>query len=183
MAATCSGPSRAPIASSLSSGIQGGLCFGISLMLGGLFFARRMRRLRFTTLIDPFEARFGKRWARCSRARPARRALLERGAAGRDRLDLRRDARDALTTAILLSAVVVTAYTMLGGMWSVAYTDVFQLGLVALGLLVALPVAFQAVGGLSRRPGPPTRPRARRARSLLPPFAPSRGAVDRPRRS
>ena len=52
-----------------------------------------------------------------------------------------------LPTAILLSAVVVTAYTMLGGMWSVAYTDAFQLGLVALGLVVAVPVAFAAVGG------------------------------------
>ncbi|GEM_PF-4830194 len=44
-------------------GVQGGLCFGISLMLGGLFFAKRMRRYEFTTLVDPFEARFGKKWA------------------------------------------------------------------------------------------------------------------------
>ncbi|MBI3759967.1 MAG: hypothetical protein HY269_09485, partial [Deltaproteobacteria bacterium] len=48
---------------SVTSGAQGGLCFGLSLILGGLFFARRMRQLEFTTLIDPFEARFGKRWA------------------------------------------------------------------------------------------------------------------------
>jgi high affinity choline transporter 7 len=47
----------------LLSGVQGGLCFGISLMLGGLFFAKKMRRYGFTTLVDPFEARFGKRWA------------------------------------------------------------------------------------------------------------------------
>jgi len=49
--------------SSIQLGIQGGLCFGISLILGGLFFAGTMRRHGFTTLIDPFEARFGKRWA------------------------------------------------------------------------------------------------------------------------
>jgi len=35
------------------------------------------------------------------------------------------------STAIVMSAVVVTTYTVLGGMWSVAYTDAFQLGLVA----------------------------------------------------
>ena len=29
--------------SSLASGLQGGVCFGISLLIGGLFFARRMR--------------------------------------------------------------------------------------------------------------------------------------------
>src|SRR5512140_3343877 len=45
--------------SGLPLGAQGGLCFGASLILGGLVFARRMRRLEFTTLIDPFEARFG----------------------------------------------------------------------------------------------------------------------------
>jgi high affinity choline transporter 7 len=54
-----------------------------------------------------------------------------------------------LTTAILLSAVVTTAYTVLGGMWSVAYTDIFQLGLVAVGLAVALPFVIDGAGGLA----------------------------------
>src|SRR5260221_3236593 len=49
--------------SSIQLGIQVGLCFGISLILGGALFAGIMRRHQFTTLIDPFEARFGKRWA------------------------------------------------------------------------------------------------------------------------
>ena len=49
--------------SSVATGLQGGVCFGISLILGGLFFARKMREHAFTTLIDPFEARFGARWA------------------------------------------------------------------------------------------------------------------------
>jgi high affinity choline transporter 7 len=53
-----------------------------------------------------------------------------------------------LTTAILLAAVVTTAYTMLGGMWSVAYTDIFQLAIVAIGLCVALPYVLEAAGGL-----------------------------------
>src|SRR3954452_15642427 len=47
----------------LASGVQGGLCFGFSLVIGGIFFARRMRELKFNTLIDPFESRFGKQWA------------------------------------------------------------------------------------------------------------------------
>ncbi len=135
--------------SSLASGIQGGVCYGISLILGGLFFARRMRACGFTTLIDPFEARFGRKWA-AALSVPAMAAetfwsaelLVALGSTfgvvlGTD-----------LTTAILASAVVVTVYTMVGGMWSVAYTDVFQLSLVILGLLVALPPALNAVGGL-----------------------------------
>ena len=53
-----------------------------------------------------------------------------------------------LTVAIFLSAVVVTFYTMVGGMWSVAYTDAFQLALIPIGLLAALPFALAQVGGL-----------------------------------
>jgi hypothetical protein len=52
--------------SSIQLGIQGGLCFGISLILGGVLFAGIMRRHGFTTLIDPFEARFGRQWAAVS---------------------------------------------------------------------------------------------------------------------
>jgi high affinity choline transporter 7 len=134
--------------SSLATGFQGGVCFGISLILGGLFFARRMRQHEFTTLIDPFEARFGARWA-VVLSLPAVLAemfwsaelLVALGATFGVILDL------DLTTAIVMSAVVVTLYTMVGGMWAVAYTDAFQLGLVALGLAIALPVAIHAAGG------------------------------------
>src|SRR5262245_4523134 len=34
---------------SLASGWQGGVCFGLSLVLGGIVFARRMRALEFVT--------------------------------------------------------------------------------------------------------------------------------------
>jgi hypothetical protein len=126
------------------------IVFGLSLILGGLFFARRMRAFEFTTLIDPFEARFGKRWATVLLV-PAllgeifwsAELLVAIGSTFGVMLGME------LTTAILLSAIIVTFYTMLGGMWSVAYTDAFQLGLVALGMLVALPVVFQATGGLA----------------------------------
>jgi solute carrier family 5 (high affinity choline transporter), member 7 len=136
--------------SSVALGVQGGLCFGISLILGGLFFAKTMRRHEFTTLIDPFEARFGKRWAvvlflpaLMGEVFWSAELLVAVGSTISVMAGLK------LSTAILLSAVVIIAYTMLGGMWSVAYTDAFQLGLVALGLLVALPLMLDAVGGLS----------------------------------
>src|SRR5262245_39915028 len=48
---------------SLASGWQGGVCFGLSLVLGGVFFARRMRQLQFVTLVDPLAARFGRHWS------------------------------------------------------------------------------------------------------------------------
>ncbi len=143
------GTAEGAFKSSLSLGVQGGLCFGVSLILGGLFFARRMRQLEFTTLIDPFERRFGKHWAVVLFV-PAMLAevfwsaelLAAIGSTFSVLLDMK------LALAILISAIVVIAYTMVGGMWSVAYTDAFQLGLVVLGLAVAMPFIFNAAGGL-----------------------------------
>ena len=136
--------------SSIQLGLQGGLCFGISLILGGLFFAGTMRRLGFTTLIDPLEARFGARWAAvlflpalAGELFWSAELLVAIGATFGVLLDL------PLTSAIVLSAVVTTAYTVLGGMWSVAYTDIVQLGLVALGLAAALPFVLDGAGGLA----------------------------------
>ena len=136
--------------SSVALGVQGGLCFGISLILGGLFFAKTMRRHEFMTLIDPFEARFGKQWAAVlflpalmGEVFWSAELLVAVGSTISVMAGMK------LSTAILLSAVVIVLYTMLGGMWSVAYTDAFQLGLVALGLLAALPFMLEAAGGLS----------------------------------
>lgn len=135
--------------SSIQLGVQGGLCFGISLVLGGLFFAGVMRRHGFTTLIDPLEARFGCWWAAvlflpalAGELFWSAELLVAVGSTLGVLLGM------PLTTAILLSAVVTTAYTVLGGMWSVAYTDIFQIGLVALGLVAALPYVLAAAGGL-----------------------------------
>ncbi len=161
--------------SSLALGVQGGLCFGVSLILGGLFFARRMRLFEFTTLIDPFEARFGKRWAAVlflpamlGEVFWSAELLLAIGSTFGVLLKM------PLVTGILLSAVVVTAYTMAGGMWSVAYTDAFQLGLVVIGLAVALPFAFGAAGGFDASWSGYLAARADRG-SFFPPLRPQGG--------
>lgn len=134
---------------SLASGWQGGVCFGISLVLGGLFFAHRMRRLRFVTLVDPLAARFGSGWAAVLSI-PAvlgevfwsAELLVAIGATLGVILHV------DLTWAIVISAAVVTSYTVVGGMWSVGYTDTVQFLLIPIGLFVALPFALAAAGGL-----------------------------------
>ena len=158
--------------SNVALGLQGGLCFGISLVLGGLFFARRMRELEFTTLIDPFEARFGPRWAAVLML-PALAAELFWSAELLVALGstLGVMAGIGLAAAILISAAVVTAYTMAGGIWSVAYTDALQLALVALGMLAAVPVVADAVGGLGAAWAGYAAARPGGAR-LLPPLGP-----------
>ena len=134
--------------SSLASGWQGGVCFGLSLILGGIVFARRMRQLEYVTLIDPLVARFGKRWsvvlavpAMLGEVLWSAELLVAVGATFGVILNV------DLTTAILVSAAIVTGYTVLGGMWSVGYTDTVQFALIPIGLLLALPFALDAAGG------------------------------------
>ncbi len=143
------GTTEGAYTSSIQLGVQGGLCFGISLILGGLFFAGVMRRHGFTTLIDPLESRFGRWWAAvlflpalAGELFWSAELLVAIGSTLGVLLGM------PLTTAILLSAAVTTAYTVLGGMWAVAYTDIFQIGLVALGLMAALPFVLAGAGGL-----------------------------------
>ncbi len=134
---------------SLASGWQGGVCFGLSLVLGGFIFARRMRQLEYVTLIDPLVARFGRRWS-VVLAVPAMlgellwsaELLVAIGATCGVLLGI------DLVTAILVSAAVVTGYTVLGGMWSVGYTDTVQFLLIPLGMFLVLPFALSAAGGL-----------------------------------
>jgi len=53
---------------------------------------------------------------------------------------------DSFTAWVLMFSVVVIIYTMLGGMWSVAFTDVIQFVLMLASALVLLPLAMSAVG-------------------------------------
>ena len=41
------------------------------------------------------------------------------------------------TLSVVISAVIAVVYTFLGGLWSVAYTDVVQLLCIGIGLVSA----------------------------------------------
>lgn len=122
--------------------------YALSLVFGGLFFAPRMRRHGFTTLLDPFERRFGRKAAAFLYV-PAltgevfwtAAVLMALGTTFGLLLDL------DVTWSIVLSAAVVVAYTMTGGLWSVAITDVAQLVILVGGLWVVVPFVAQAAGG------------------------------------
>ena len=51
--------------------------------------------------------------------------------------------------AVVITAVVVTVYSILGGMWSVTLTDDIQVFLIVIGMIVAIPFAFKYAGGWS----------------------------------
>lgn len=61
---------------------------------------------------------------------------------------------NSFTAWILIFSIVVILYTILGGMWSVAFTDVIQFVLMLGSALILLPLVMSAVGwwpGLSEK--------------------------------
>ncbi|MFM2286345.1 MAG: hypothetical protein RLZZ543_1842 [Bacteroidota bacterium] len=132
---------------SIPLALQGGVGFGLSLIVGGIFFASVMQKRGYTTFIDPFEERFGKKWAAVLSI-PAilgelfwsAALLVAIGATFRVLLNI------DLSAAIIFSAGIVTLYTMIGGLWAVAYTDAFQLILIPIGLIIAIPFVLHFTG-------------------------------------
>ena len=51
-----------------------------------------------------------------------------------------------LTKAVVLSACVAVFYTLIGGLYSVAYTDVIQLFCIFIGLVRGLSEALRELG-------------------------------------
>lgn len=134
-------------------GSQAGVGYSLSLLVGGLFYARVMRRAGYATMVDPLEIRYG-RWVAALLMVPAVLAELIWSAAILVALGTTFGTVIGvdLTTSILVSSAVAIAYTMFGGLRAVAYTDVVQLFLILVGLGLAIPYAVAAAGGLSALP-------------------------------
>ena len=49
--------------------------------------------------------------------------------------------------AVIIVAVVVTIYSIMGGLWSVTLTDFIQVFLIIIGMIIAVPFAMNLAGG------------------------------------
>ena len=112
--------------------------YGLSLILGGLIFARPMRQRKYTTMLDPLEDRFGSKIAAILYL-PALAGEIFWTAAILTALGTTFGflLNIEFNTAIIISALVAIAYTSMGGLRSVAFTDVFQLIILIGGLYLA----------------------------------------------
>lgn len=124
--------------------------YALSLVIGGLFFARTMRRRRYRTMLDPLTERYGKKMtavlflpALTGELFWTSAILVALGATFSTVLGV------DLNTAILLSAAIAIAYTALGGLWAVAMTDVLQMIILLVGLAIIVPFALETTGGFS----------------------------------
>lgn len=124
-------------------------CYALSLMLGGIFFARKMRRHEFMTMLDPLEQRYGEKLTACCYVACvlgdifwSAAILTALGTTFGTILGM------DVTSSILFSAAISIVYTMAGGMWSVAFTNVLQVVVIIIGLAVVVYFAAPHVGGL-----------------------------------
>ncbi|XP_065216726.1 high-affinity choline transporter 1 isoform X2 [Planococcus citri] len=120
-----------------------GLFVGIFTMTGGIFFANPMRVQGYVTMLDPLQDSFGERMggllflpALCGEVFWAAGILAALGATLSVIIDMDQN------TSVILSACVAVFYTLFGGLYSVAYTDVIQLFCIFIGLWLCVPFAW-----------------------------------------
>ncbi|KAL1473193.1 hypothetical protein MTO96_038857 [Rhipicephalus appendiculatus] len=112
------------------------LGYALSLLIGGWLFAGKMHVTRAITMLDPFQLHYG-RWIALPLCVPAICGEVFWTAAILSALG---DMMAAVTQMdspffIMLSTGVILFYTTLGGLYSVIYTDAFQLASTVVGLV------------------------------------------------
>lgn len=119
---------------------QAPIGFGLSLVFGGLIFAKPMRKRGFTTLMDLFQEKYGNKISTLLMLPSLIGDTLWLGSifaalGGTLSVILAIDNR----IMIVASSVIILIYTFLGGMYSVAFTDVFQLFCIVAGMTLCVP--------------------------------------------
>ncbi|KAH8039278.1 hypothetical protein HPB51_005524 [Rhipicephalus microplus] len=127
--------------------------YALSLVLGGSFFAKKMRKARAITMLDPLQRHYG-RWMGVLLCLPAVCAEVFWSATMLAALG---DTAGAImhvnsTYFVVILASIILFYTALGGYYSVSYTDVFQLTCTAVFLLICVPFAAKAGAVNTLRP-------------------------------
>ncbi|XP_064458672.1 high-affinity choline transporter 1-like isoform X1 [Ornithodoros turicata] len=114
--------------------------YAISLIIGGQLFAAKMRNAGYKTMLDPFQQHYGARIggllfvpALCGEVFWSAAILAALGSTVKVVMDLNQ------RESVIASACVALFYTLTGGLYSVAYTDVVQLGAIVFGLWLCIP--------------------------------------------
>ena len=120
----------------------------ISLILAGIFIVGMLRKLKCLTVTDIIASRFGHAagiyasiWMI-----PVYIGWLAAQFLGMGTI-LHVITGMAVWKGTLIGAVVILFYTFAGGMWAVTITDIVQVGLIVIGLLIIMPDAVSQAGG------------------------------------
>ncbi|XP_060625685.1 high affinity choline transporter 1 [Anolis sagrei] len=122
---------------------QAPIGYSLSLIVGGLFFAKPMRSKGYVTMLDPFQQIYGKRMgglifipAVMGEMFWAAAIFSALGATISVIIDIN------MNISVIISALIAVLYTLVGGLYSVAYTDVVQLFCIFFGLWISVPFAM-----------------------------------------
>uniref|UniRef100_A0A8C1T2R4 High affinity choline transporter 1 n=1 Tax=Cyprinus carpio TaxID=7962 RepID=A0A8C1T2R4_CYPCA len=117
--------------------------YALSLVVGGLFFAKPMRSRGYVTMLDPFQQLYGERMggllfipALLGEMFWSAAILSALGATLSVIVDIN------INMSVVISALIAIFYTLVGGLYSVAYTDVVQLFCIFIGLWISVPFAL-----------------------------------------
>lgn len=124
---------------------------GLCLIIAGIFFNRKLYRLQFLTIGDYFKSRYNTIIALflssviiVSYFGWVAAQFLALGVVLHTIIPA-----FSITTWVVISAIIVSIYTVLGGMVSVALHDTVQSAIVIIGLIVILVSVLPLVGGVS----------------------------------
>ncbi|KAM8848336.1 high affinity choline transporter 1-like isoform 4-T4 [Synchiropus picturatus] len=112
----------------------------MAFTVGGIFYAKKMRQGKYVTMMDPIQRQFGTAVSGVlsvallvSDVFWVTSALIGLGSTMAIILDL------SYNLCIWISAAVAVTYTLFGGLYSVAYTDIVQLVLTFVSLWLCVP--------------------------------------------
>nr|CAD7265800.1 unnamed protein product [Timema shepardi] len=117
--------------------------YSLSLLLGCLLFIKPMREAEYVTMLDPFQVKYGPRVGALLFLPALLGDLFWVGAilnALGSSLTVILEIN--ITTSVIVSTIFAASYTMVGGLYSVSYTDVLQLVCIVLGLVISVPFAY-----------------------------------------
>ncbi len=122
----------------------------LCLLLFGLFFARKLYNMNLLTLGDYFKVRFGKRieviasvcmvpaYFGYTAGQLVALGLISHAVIG-----------IPVWEGVVISALIVTLYTYVGGMWAISITDFVQSIVIIIGLSIVAWVLVDKAGGVS----------------------------------
>ncbi|KAK5984522.1 High-affinity choline transporter [Trichostrongylus colubriformis] len=116
-------------------GCQAPIGYALSLVMGGLLFAKKMRDEGYVTMLDPFQIKYGQRVGGLMFL-PALLGEVFWSAAILSALGATLSVilQIDMNLSVIISALIAVFYTFTGGLYAVAYTDVVQLFCIFVGL-------------------------------------------------
>ncbi len=148
-AETCIGSAAAIYSDGLSAAAHDPLGYAACILLMGAVFAVPLWRQQLTTLSDLFRRRYGTGVEKLATLMMVPTSLIWAGAQVRAFGQVLASASPLTTdVAVGLAAMVVIAYTMMGGLLADAVTDVLQGGMLLVGLVVVFVAVLSDIGGL-----------------------------------